>query len=760
MRLHLTALAHQKWQADEKLPMSDQNFNGMTRGCVKFIGTIWLLACFTMQELAAVTPPNNTVLPEVTVSTQLTDTEARRDFVAGKIIIGRKRIEESGLQYAADLLEREPSVTVSKDGRIGLLGLPGYTQILVDGAPPSAGKALHELDLVHVERIEIVKSAVAEFGPFGIAGTINVVTRQVQRKDDTQARLGTNSTGGKIGTSAAWTINRNEADSPWRFNAQLSASKGLSASEVESILTSVKQGQLIQTLSQSHTEEHQVGSSWSTTGGVQWRVDTRNQLIFTPSADALTSEQHLLEQRDWTQVDHLNVTEDKKSSLAMLSWPLKWTFQIDDQSMLEAAFLAKRVRLNLNGSRGELPPGEAPIQRRSEQRNHNRSENLKVDYKTTLDSSHNLKVGVNLGESRSDGEYRYWINNQPDASLAVLGVDSHVSSKSLRAFIQDSWRTNDLVAFNFGLSGETQVLDTAEGTTRNQAQYRMWSPSAHWAYKLDEDGTEQWRIGIARTYKVPWQDQLLLRPSINPVAQCNGSGMCTANTVDTADTAGNPALQPERAWGLNISYEYGFGKNSQIALEWYARAIDGLIGADIQQESVVWANVPRYVARPANLGQALVFGMDLEVELHVRELLPDAPKLEVRGSLGLAHSRVSTLPEPNNRLAEQTPWRAKLGVSYTVKDWPLKLTMDANYAPSGWVRLNTTQALYSTQKASLSASASWRISGDMRLVLNLDNLLAQTKQRISEYTNQDELLYLRTASTSQPKLGALLEIKL
>jgi outer membrane receptor for ferrienterochelin and colicin len=87
----------------------------------------------------------------VIINGSFTDIEARRDFVAGKIIIGRKRIQESGLQNVEDLLKREPVITVGKDGRIGLLGLPGYTQILVDGMPPTTGKDINELDLVRRE---------------------------------------------------------------------------------------------------------------------------------------------------------------------------------------------------------------------------------------------------------------------------------------------------------------------------------------------------------------------------------------------------------------------------------------------------------------------------------------------------------------------------------------------------------------------------------------------------------------------------------
>ncbi|UUZ47030.1 TonB-dependent receptor plug domain-containing protein [Massilia sp. B-10] len=120
-----------------------------------------------------------------------------------KIIIGRKRIEESGLRTVEELLRREPAVTVSGDGSIGLLNLPGYTQILVDGQAPGPNQAPAVLDLARVERVEIVKTTVAEFGPFwDRLSTINMVTRNTVRKTATNLSTALSSKGGKLSSSA------------------------------------------------------------------------------------------------------------------------------------------------------------------------------------------------------------------------------------------------------------------------------------------------------------------------------------------------------------------------------------------------------------------------------------------------------------------------------------------------------------------------------------------------------------------------------
>ena len=137
---------------------------------------------------------------KVIIDGNQSDLESNRNFVASKLIISKKTINESGLQNVSDILRREPAITLGKDGRIGLMGLPGYTQILIDGMPPSGKNAL-DLDLIHVEKIEIIKSATASTGPFGIAGTINIISRKIERTRSSQLKLGSTSTGGQHGAN-------------------------------------------------------------------------------------------------------------------------------------------------------------------------------------------------------------------------------------------------------------------------------------------------------------------------------------------------------------------------------------------------------------------------------------------------------------------------------------------------------------------------------------------------------------------------------
>ncbi len=699
-------------------------------------------------------------LQEVVINGSQSDTEARSNFVAGKIVIGRKRIGESGLQNVAEILRREPAITVGKDGRIGLLGLPGYTQVLVDGAPPPPGKEPTDLDLIHVEKIEIVKSSVAEFGPFGVAGTINIVTRKIERKNSTQMNLGTSSLAGMLGSDLSLSHNHSDSGSPLSFNVRLSANQ--KTTSVESSLTQTVS--LLELPQQAQWEGQTLAdnrfSSQSASSTVSWQADARNKITFSPSISKMSTDQVRVEHRRWSDGNTLNAQEQTSTPLDTLWSSLSWAHTSDEKGRMELSWTSNHFRSNTETRREVALSSQPATLRRNTQRIETDTDFLKLDYKIGLSSGHDVKAGGHVGRNSIGTEYAYWINGIIDTSLDALGMRREVQQDQRRLFLQDDWRLNDTLALNVGVSGEERVIDLAEGSYRSQARYRMWSPSMHVAKKLTGDSKRQIRISLARTYHAPSLDELTLRPQIHPLAPCPANGLCAGNTIDTADTSGNPSLQPERALGLNISYEHGVGPDSQFVLELYARNIEGKTGTDIVLENVPWSNSPRYVSQPANLGDASVRGIDLEMQLAMRDAWKDAPKLDLRGSIGLARSQISNVPGPENRLDSQTPWRAKLGGSYAVDGLPIKLNVDANWAPAGWVRVNTAQRVFLDRNFDLSANVSWIVQPNMRLVVNVDNLFARPSRRIDEYIASDELVRQQVDTTKHTKIGLRLEMKL
>jgi outer membrane receptor for ferrienterochelin and colicins len=717
----------------------------------------WSSGLALAQETPQKNPPQ-----EVTVTGSQTDIEAGRDFIAGRIIIGRKRIDESGLHNVGELLKQVPAISIGKDGRIGLLGLPGYTQILIDGeAGVSQGKSPTELELVRVEKIEIIKSSVAEFGPFGIAGTINIVTRKIDRKKTEQLRLGVNNVTSKLGGDLSWAYSQTEAGSPLSFSLQFSANEKTSTEDSQRQLTSLAPLTMPGTtrLWAGDMQSETKSSSLSLSSTLNWQIDAKNKISFSPSINSMLGEQTNIEHRRWADGNILDAVQRNRTPLDSFWSGLTWTHTPDKQQRLELKWNSNHFHSLLENRRFELQNAQTSSLRIDTQRRDTDADALRLDYKAGLPGGHDVKAGVQLNLSKEESDYTYLINGATDSSLAYLGKQRSARQEKRRIFLQDDWRYSEALAFNAGISTEDSVADIHEGSYSSQSRYRLWSPSFHIAKKFDGDSDRSLRISLARSFKAPWLDQLTARPQINPLAPCPVNGLCAANSLDTADSAGNPALQPERSLGLNISYEHGFGKDSQVSLEMYTRKIERKIGIDIAREIVAWANAPRYVSRPVNLGDASVRGLDLEMQLAARDVWPDAPKLDVRASIGLSQSEVSAIPGPDNRLDKQTPWRAKLGGSYAFKDLPLKMDIDANWAPGNWVRNSVSQRVFQDRTFGLSSNAAWTISPSKRLFVNLDNLGARKSRQINEYIS-NEIVRQQIDTDSHPRLSIRLEMKL
>lgn len=721
----------------------------------------WILVVsFSSSLLTAQASTDKSVLPQqVIVNGGKSDVEKSRDFVAGKLIIGKQRIAESGLPTAGELLSREPAISVGKDGRIGLLGLPGYTQVLVDGRPYPQGDPF-TIDLVQIERIEIIKSATAATGPFGIAGTINIILRKAGRKASTTLRAGATSKGRHPGADLAWSNNQIAADGAFSYNLSLSAryvpmpvsKQYVEAREAPGVASQMQFDGGVS--GSGDTQTVSVSSDFA------WKVGTDHKLSLRPNVTGFKVPTESQEQRRWENGSSLLIRQRSDASFPVYSLPLQWNWQLDEDSALAANLSMNHILSSNAVSRlesGIAVPGQDRSHRRDDQRT---NYFLDLDFDTELKGGHAITVGAKLVRNESNTTYADFIDGVPDLSLSVLGHESSSRSDSARLFAQDDWRIDRTLALNLGLSAEHRNYQTVEGRVRNRTQYNLWSPSVHVAKKIGGNSKRQLRASLARTFQTPLSDQLLLHPSINAFAPCPSGGLCGSNTIDTADSGGNPRLLPERALGLNASYTHGIGSDSELSLEVYSRDIRNKIGSEIAFENVAWASTERFVFRPANLGQARVRGVNLEGRFAGRDIWKTAPDMELHGSLSFARSELSDIPGPDNRIAGQAPWRAKLGGSYSMIAVPLKWGFEASYLPGDWVRDSQDERVYESNQATLGLNATWKLDAKSRLSINLDNLLHKTNTRIVDYLEANDVLRMTSHSADYARFAIRFETTL
>src|SRR5262249_11057265 len=136
------------------------------------------------------------------------------------------------------------------------------------------------------------------------------------------------------------------------------------------------------------------------------------------------------------------------------------------------------------------------------------------------------------------------------------------------------------------------------------------------------------------------------------------------NTPTTPDRAGNPALRPELATGIDVAFERYLGAGGVLSANVFQRRIRDLMRTLTTLETVPWSPTPRWVARPQNIGGAMTRGIELEAKFRLSDVVERAPPIDVRANASFFRSRVDGVPAPDNRLDQQPGATANLGADY------------------------------------------------------------------------------------------------
>ena len=696
--------------------------------------------------------------PQVVISGSQTDVEASREFIAGKIVIGKKRIEESGLQNTGDLLRREPAISIGKDGRIGLLGLAGYTQILVDGSPPQ-GVNVFDMDLIHIERIEIIKSTTAATGPMGIAGTINIIRRKTERKAYSQIRAGGNLMGGRHGADVSWSSNGAMSSIPVSYSLTFSASRKPTSERSDYVETrqapdASRELEYVGTQSALNQITSLIAGSDFT-----WTLSSEHKIKFSPDGGHFDSPQNNVEQRFWETGQRFSAQDRIENTMSIYSLPVSWNWQVDSNTSLAVKINSNRYRLKNNSSRDENWSDTDSHLRENGETREATNNSINLDFNTEV-NAHQISAGAKVVRNTTARSYANLVDGDPDFSLNILGNRNEIDTHTEQLYLQDEWRIDRTLAMNIGTSFERRRYQINEARLHNRASFDMWSPSLHLSKKINGDRKRQLRFSLAQSFQPPRPEQMLVRPVINLFAPCLPDAHCKSNTIDSADSGGNPDLKPEHAVGLNASYTRGFAANSELVLELYTRNIRDKIVKDLVFEDVAWADTKRYLYRPANLGTAKVAGINVEGRLAARDISKSLADMELHGSIGVARSEVSSIPGSDNRIVEQTPWRAKLGGSYTAQSLPIKVGFEANLLPADWVRTNLNQRVYQSSQLSIGLNFSWKLNSTSKIIAGAENILRRKNVRVDEFYSDSNLLTLSTNRRSYSRISLRLETSL
>lgn len=686
------------------------------------------------------------------------DADLRRQSTAAKIVIGRDEIDKFGDATLGEVLRRLPGVTTpgapGRGGAPRLRGLgSGYTQLLIDGQRFPPGFSLESLTPEQVERIEILRAPTAETGARAIAGTINIVTREGFRRRLDDLRLSAGVENGEFTPGLFWTHNDSAGPLTYNVSAGSFANRRRSTSETLTTQAEIDDGTLVghETLA-SEARDRRQGLNLS--GRLQWRLgEPGDLLLLQPSVfhsesegqRASTVNQTLPGPPALPMYDLAEGSAGGRFTSARLNG--QWRQRLEGGARIELNGGAGSWRSRNASERREYRTGASAPLRVTEDTSDARERSANLGLKLTqllgadAGAGHSFVTGAEIETVRRDDRRSSLQDGVP--LLTDFGDELQASTQRLAAYAQDEWSLGAHWALHAGLRWEgIRTRGDAGDGTRPGNRSSVWTPLVHLLWKPDPAKRDQLRLSLTRSYRTPGVAQLIARPAINPRFPASGG-----NEPTSPDSAGNPALQPELASGVDFAYERYLEDGGVLSANLFARRIALVMRNVVALETVSYSPVPRWVSRPQNIGDAATAGIELEAKVRLDQLVDGAPRVELRHNLAFYRSRVDGVPGPDNRLDGQSPASANLGADYRLRSLPLTLGGNLNWVPGYRSQLAADRAASVSRKTVWDGYALWAVTPAVGLRLLASNLAPRDYASSSSF---ETTMLRETSVTSGP----------
>ena len=669
------------------------------------------------------------------------------------IVIQHEELVRQGDQSLSDALKRLPGIGISgtpgQGGAISMRGLGnGYTQIMLNGEPVAAGFSLDAIAPEMIERVEIMRSATAEFSNQAVAGAINVILKKAVKRGQRSlsasvARQAGETTptltaqlsdqGNGYSYSLAATMQRKRTDKPfidWEEQRDVNGTVVL--------LRRTPQTESGRTDSLTLTPR----LNWTLSGGdtVSWqsfanlrRVDNRNRADETALVGANS--------------EYPRNYADFVADFVMLRSDVNWTHPMSNGDKLET-----KLGVGSNRRSGSFDFHGMDIEGNPKARHLVDSGPSEINvtasgtYRHPVGERHALALGWDISHAVREEDRNERTFGAGGGQTGANNADYRANVNRLAFFVQDEWEATKNYSLYLGLRHErletTSRANAANAPDSLDSRAAVWSPSLQTRYALPNK--DVLRLAVSRTYKAPPLAKLVPRRYTND----------NNNNPTNPDEQGNPNLRPELAWGLDAAYEHYLGDGALVSVSAYLRRIRDVTITRLFEQDGVW------VEAPFNNGNASVRGVELEAKLPLRRLQRGAPAIDLRANLARNWSRVDNVPGPDNRLESQTPFTANLGADYRPDGSPLTVGGNLNYQAGGAVRQARQVRLGSSPKRELDLYVLWKVDAKTQLRIAGSNLLRQTATEWHDYVDADGARHRMTVTPGSATLRVMLEYQL
>lgn len=635
------------------------------------------------------------------------------------IVVGRDDILRLGDPTLADVLKRQPGITVDaspgKPAAIRMRGMGGgYVALLLNGVPAPAGFALESLGPDVIERIEIQRTATAETSSQAVAGTINVILRRA----------------GPTRGAAATEVKAGSAVVDGYLAPQLVAQhSGRAGALAYTVVATLKHDEKPITAVTTETgtqpdlrrstawSDHQTEEVAELAPRLSWQPDTRD----TVTAQAYVRKRRLDNtKREAETTDIGSPTAFPHAVQRFAADPLHayadaaWTRKLAGGARVTAKLSAYTTTRDADFVyRGMDVRDDLLETHRVASGPTEREWTFNGSWRRPMWRGHLLAAGWELGRKRRS-EYRRERQTDADDALLLASDEEYRASVARAAFfVQDEWDIDDAWSAYVGLRRE-DLRTTGEGNAHAAVDVHAgaWSPILQALFKParpdgDTGPRDQFRLAVSRTYKAP--DIIQLMPRRYTVDN--------NNSATYPDEQGNPNLHPELALAVDLAWERTLGKDGMVGVSLFHKRIRDVTLYRTFLADGVWTSMPD------NLGGATVRGIEFEGKA-------TRGPLAARVNAARNWSNVDSVPGPGNRIEGQPAYSGNVGLDYAAA----RVDVGGTYGYRGRVAGRTSALLSSDDgiKRQLDLYALWKRDATTRLRLSVADLLhPDYRERVS-----------------------------
>jgi outer membrane receptor for ferrienterochelin and colicins len=589
-------------------------------------------------------------------SNRNSDSEARQESTASKIVIGREELEKQGDATLGDVLKRLPGVTVQgapgRGGAIRMRGLGGgYTQILLDGERMPPGFSVDSLTPEQVERIEILRAPTAETGARAIAGTINIVLREGRKATPDDLKITRSQEHDQGSSMLNWVHNLNT--SPMSGTFTLSAMDNRRTDQSQTDIDSDYRDDQVR-LSESSGRRQGVHAN----ARLQWKGEQGKTLTLTPFL--IYSEYTAHGRIDARRLSTPHITDsaltDNESRYAAARLNGQWVQRLSADDRLDVRFGVGQSKYDQQITQMAVSSTGLLSNALDEQRFTDRGTSLNGKWTRVLDNGHQWVSGV-----EHEG-----VRRVEEASAGAGDESGNLKARTARwaAYTQDEFKINPNWSAYVGLRYESILTEGQVGEEFRSNKSQVWTPLLHAMWKPNPAKRDQVRMSLTRSYKTPTLYNMVAPLRYSRDYQPN---LFPSNVPTQPDRVGNPDLRPELATGIDLGFERYLDGGGVLSANVFSRNIQDLIRYQTRLQAVDWSSQQRWVSSPQNVGDAVTQGVELEAKFRLNQAWAEAWPVDIRSNLSFFRSKVKDVPGPNNRLDQQPSMTANLGGDYRLE---------------------------------------------------------------------------------------------